>query len=74
MAGLIDIHAELTRLDREIEKLSSEQQKLNGKLNNEKFVANAPPEVVAKERQKLADTQGSLDQLAAKRDAIAAMA
>jgi valyl-tRNA synthetase len=74
MAGLIDINAELSRLDREIEKLSGEERKLRGKLENEKFTANAPAPVVAKEREKLTDTQGSLAQLTTKRDAIAAMA
>jgi len=74
MAGLIDISAELGRLDREIDKLSGEVKKLSGKLSNEKFVANAPAEVVAKERDKLSDMQGSLEQLSAKRNAIAELA
>ena len=43
------------------------------KLSNEKFVANAPEEVVAKEN-KLAELQGSMAQLTAKQNAIAEMA
>ena len=74
MAGLIDVDAELKRLSKEIEKLSSDVQKLSGKLSNEKFVANAPEEVVAKERGKLSDMQGALEQLTAKQTAIAEMA
>ena len=74
MAGLIDIDAELKRLGKEIEKLSVEANKLSGKLGNEKFVANAPAEVVAKERDKLSDMQGSIEQLTAKQTAIAEMA
>ena len=74
MAGLIDVDAELKRLCKEIEKLSTEVTKLSGKLSNEKFVANAPAEVVTKERDKLSEMQGSMDQLTAKRDAIAEMA
>jgi valyl-tRNA synthetase len=74
MAGLIDIDAELKRLSKEIEKLSVEAKKLSGKLGNEKFVANAPSEVVAKERVKLNDMQGSIEQLTAKQTAIAEMA
>jgi len=42
-------------------------------LDNSKFVANAPPEVVAKEQQKLTDLQGSVAKLTNKHDAIAAM-
>ena len=74
MAGLIDVDAELKRLSKEIEKLSGEVKKLSGKLSNDKFVANAPEEVVAKERDKLNDMQGSLEQLSAKHTAIAEMA
>ena len=74
MAGLIDVDAELKRLSKEIEKLSSDVQKLSGKLSNDKFVANAPEEVVTKERNKLSDMQGALEQLTAKQTAIAEMA
>ena len=74
MAGLIDVDAELARLDREIEKNALEAKKLTGKLGNAKFVDNAPAEVVAKERQKLSDFESSLTQLQEKRAAIAEMA
>jgi valyl-tRNA synthetase len=74
MAGLIDVEAELKRLTKEIEKLSGEVNKLSGKLSNEKFVANAPAEVVVNERDKLAEMQGSMAQLTAKQSAIAEMA
>ena len=74
MAGLIDVDAELKRLSKEIEKLASDVQKLSGKLSNEKFVANAPEEVVVKERNKLSDMQGALNQLTAKQTAISEMA
>jgi len=74
MAGLIDVAAELSRLDREIEKLSLDAKKLSGKLSNEKFVGKAPAEVVSKERQKLSDIESSLNQLNEKRNAIAEMA
>ncbi len=71
MAGLIDVDAELARLDREIDKLTSQSKQLNGKLSNAKFVDNAPAEVVDKERAKLADLQASLEQFEAKRQRIA---
>ena len=74
MAGLIDVDAELARLDREIDKNALEAKKLTGKLSNAKFVDNAPAEVVAKERQKLSDFESSLTQLQEKRTAIAEMA
>ncbi|MDA9984155.1 valine--tRNA ligase [Porticoccaceae bacterium] len=74
MAGIIDVDAELARLDREIEKNALEAKKLSGKLNNAKFVDNAPAEVVAKERQKLNDFESSLTQLQDKRSVISEMA
>ena len=63
MAGLIDKDAELARLNKEIDRLQSEQKRLEGKLNNESFVARAPAEVVAKEREKLQDILNALTNL-----------
>ena len=74
MEGLIDVAAELARLDREIDRISNETKKLSGKLGNSKFVDNAPAEVVEKERQKLEEFENSLSQLNVKRSAIAEMA
>ena len=74
MAGLIDVKAELQRLDKEIDKISNDAAKMSTKLSNEKFVSKAPAEVVAKERLKLADLENSLNQLTTKRNSIADMA
>lgn len=63
MAGLIDVTAEAARLTKEIEKLSKEIQRVEGKLGNQKFVANAPEAVVAKEQEKLANYQTDLSKL-----------
>ncbi len=65
LAGFVDIKAEQTRLAKEIEKLQTDITKLQGQLDNERFVANAPPAVVAKERERLASNQAALVQLAA---------
>ena len=61
--GLIDVEAEQKRLDKEIEKVGKEVEKAERKLGNEKFVANAKPEVVAKERERLDDWKTKLGQL-----------
>jgi valyl-tRNA synthetase len=74
MAGVIDVTVELSRLDREIDKISIEVSKLSGKLSNAKFIDKAPPEVVEKERQKLEDLESSLSKLLEKHGAIAGMA
>ena len=63
LGGLIDVEAEKTRLDKEIEKTGREVAKCQGKLGNEKFVANAKPEVVALERERLAEWEAKLGQL-----------
>lgn len=61
--GLIDVEAEKLRLDKEVQKIQIEVKKCQGKLGNEKFVANAKPEVVAVERERLAEWEGKLSQL-----------
>jgi len=57
LAGLIDVAAEKARLVKELDKAAKDQNRLEGKLGNDKFVSNAPEAVVAKEREKLADLQ-----------------
>ena len=55
LAGLIDLGAEKVRLGKEITRIEVEIKKCEGKLGNANFVANAPVEVVAQERQRIAD-------------------
>jgi len=63
MAGLIDKDAELARLNKEIDKLQKELEKVQNKLGNENFVGKAPAEVVAKERERMADMEATLGKL-----------
>ena len=63
MAGLIDKDAELARLQKEIDRLQGEVDRVEKKLSNEKFVANAPEAVVAKERAKADDALKAKSQL-----------
>ncbi len=63
LAGLINVKAEQTRLTKEIEKLQLEISKINNQLSNTKFVDNAPPAVVAKERERLSNSSSSVAQL-----------
>ena len=53
IAGLIDQKAELERLTREISKLDKDIAVSESKLNNDNFVAKAPPEVITKEKERL---------------------
>ncbi|WP_375057174.1 valine--tRNA ligase [Zobellella sp. DQSA1] len=70
MAGLIDKDAELARLQKELDKVSGEIKRLEGKLGNPGFVAKAPPEVVAKEQEKLADYRVTQTKLQAQHEQI----
>jgi len=73
MAGLIDKDAEISRLNKEIEKLDKDIGRIEGKLSNQKFVANAPEAVVAKEREKIANFKSSQEKFVEQRSKIAAL-
>jgi valyl-tRNA synthetase len=51
----IDVEAEKEKINSEISYLEGFLKSVEAKLSNEKFVANAKPELVEKERQKQAD-------------------
>lgn len=51
LAGLVDIEAEKARLDKELDKLKDEVDRVQKKLSNERFVSNAPEAVVAAEQE-----------------------
>ncbi len=70
LAGLIDMAAELARLDREIGKLEKALQSLRGKLGNPRFVANAPEKVVAEVRGRESQMSMSMAALQAKRESL----
>ena len=53
LSGLIDLKSELARLNKELDKNSKELTRIESKLSNQKFVDNAPSDVVAKEKAKL---------------------
>ena len=53
MAGMIDMDAERTRLQKEIAGCEGEIARLGGRLADEKFTSKAPSHVVEREREKL---------------------
>ncbi|MCE2596277.1 valine--tRNA ligase [Motilimonas cestriensis] len=73
MAGLIDKEAELARLAKQAEKVAKDLDKVTAKLGNEKFVGKAPEEVIAKERAKQEELQGTLDKITEQQATIAAL-
>jgi valyl-tRNA synthetase len=65
MAGLIEPEAELERLAKRQRKAEADLNKLEGKLANAEFARNAPAEVVAKDRLRLAELRTEIGQLTA---------
>jgi len=52
LKGVIDLSAERARLDKELAKAEADIKRVDAKLGNEKFVANAPEEIVEEEKEK----------------------
>ncbi len=61
--GLKDLNKFSTSLDKKINSLSSLIQKAEGKLKNEKFIENAPKDIVDREKNKLDDFSKQLIRL-----------
>ena len=61
LEGLIDVDAERSRLMKEINKLLSGLKTVETKLNNKKFVNNAPSSIVIKEREKKNQISSALE-------------
>jgi valyl-tRNA synthetase len=52
LKGVIDLSAEQARLEKELAKAEADIKRVDAKLSNEKFVANAPEEIVEEEKEK----------------------
>ncbi len=61
----IDAAQERIRLTKELELAQNLLQSAQAKLNNEKFIANAKPDLVAREKQKLADAETRIQSIEA---------
>ena len=60
LGNTIDVAEEIQKMEAEIDYLEGFHRSVMKKLGNEKFVANAKPEVVAVERKKRADAESKL--------------
>ncbi len=65
MAGLIDPAAELDRLAKRRRKAEADLQRLEAKLTNGQFARNAPPDILAKDQQRIAELRTEIGQLSA---------
>ncbi len=64
LKGMIDIDAENARLEKELEKLAKEIGAIEGRLNNQGFVAKAPEAVIIETKEKLADLKARSEKVA----------
>ena len=66
LEGLIDIDEEIKRQEKKLSKVQNEKGSLEGRLKNEKFVANAPKELVEQSKariEELSQTEESIKSL-----------
>ncbi len=63
LEGLIDVEAEIRRLEKELAQLQLEMKKTEGKLKSAGFIEKAPPEVIAKEEARRDEQTARLNKL-----------
>ena len=63
LKGIIDLDVERARIEKEISRLEGALKGVEKKLSNEKFVNNAPKEIVEKEQNKKENWEGQLVKL-----------
>ncbi|WP_051608871.1 valine--tRNA ligase [Fodinicurvata fenggangensis] len=73
LGNVIDIAEERQRLERELDKLSKEIAKLDGKLSNAQFLEKAPAAVVEEQRQRREQIAQSREKLAGSLERLASL-
>ena len=66
LEGMIDVAAEIAKVEAEIQRYEGFLRGVKAKLSNEKFVTGAPAAVVGRERQKQADATTKIENLKAR--------
>ena len=57
LADLIDLDAETARQQKKLDKLTAEKKSMLGRINNPKFVANAPKELIEQTKDRIAEIE-----------------
>jgi valyl-tRNA synthetase len=70
IVGIVDSAAERTRLEKQLATLQKGINGVEGKLGNEKFVSNAPDEVVSRERERCEEMKQELQAVQQAIDAL----
>jgi valyl-tRNA synthetase len=63
VGGAIDVEAEIKKIEQELQYTKGFLQSVRKKLSNERFVNNAPEQVIALERKKQADAESKIETL-----------
>jgi valyl-tRNA synthetase len=63
LSGVVDLEEEKNKLGKQQTQLEKELQKINGKLNNNKFLNNAPANIVTKEKAKQDEVETKLNKV-----------
>lgn len=63
LGGNIDIETEIANLQKDLDYTLGFKKSVESKLANERFVQNAKPDIIEKERQKLADAEAKIKAL-----------
>ncbi len=63
LEGAIDVEAEIAKIEEELKYNKGFLVSVSKKLSNERFVSNAPEQVVAIEKQKMADAESKIEAL-----------
>ena len=71
LGSIINRDAEIQRLSREVEKLTADLKRCEGKLSNPQFVDRAPADVVEKERGRVVQITRDLEELRSRQQRIA---
>ena len=65
IADIIDLDAERMRLKKRIDKLEDDINKISQQLDNKKFIENAPEEIIAEQKELVAEKQSARKKLTA---------
>jgi valyl-tRNA synthetase len=63
VASLIDLKAEIVRLEKEVARLKGEIEGIDKKLSNQQFVAKAPPEVIEEQHTRRSAAASGVEKL-----------
>jgi len=63
LEGLVDFQEEIKRIQKELERNKKDLDLTNGKLNSANFMKNAPPEIVAQEKERISQLTDKAEQL-----------